>query len=178
MPAIDPVDRATAEEKLGEELASFARLGDDEATFLRILAHVPNYAEALWGAMSEALFEGNVDHRLKEIIRVQLARTAGDPYFSTLRSEPAVDAGLTEDDIDAGRDGFEDDPRFTDAEKWALRYAYLMYREPEKIDAAFYDEGKRHFSEAQIMEIGGLIAIHYGMDVFMRTLQPGESAAE
>ena len=178
MPAIDPVDRATAEEKLGEELASFARLGDDDATFLRILAHVPNYAEALWGAMSEALFEGNVDHRLKEIIRVQLARTAGDHYFSTLRSEPALDAGLTEDDIDAGRDGFEDDPRFTDAEKWALRYAYLMYREPEKIDAAFYDEGKRHFSEAQIMEIGGLIAIHYGMDVFMRTLQPGESAAE
>jgi alkylhydroperoxidase family enzyme len=175
MPAIDPIDRETADARLADELASFARLGDDEGTFLRILAHVPDYAEALWGAMSEALFEGNVDHRLKEIIRIQLARTAKDPYFSELRSKTAVDAGLTEDDIDAGEEGFDEDPRFTDAEKWALRYAYLMYREPEKIDAAFYDEGKRHFSEAQIMEIGGLVAIHYGMDVFMRTLQPGAS---
>ena len=175
MPAIDPVDRKTADERLAEELASFARLGDDEGTFLRILAHAPGYAEALWGAMAESLFEGNVDHRLKEIIRVQLARTAKDPYFSELRSKPALDDGLTEDDIDAGQEDFEEDARFTDAEKWALRYAYLMYREPEKIDAAFYDEGKRHFSEAQIMEIGGLVAIHYGMDVFMRTLQPGST---
>lgn len=174
MPAIDPVDRETADAMLSDELASFARLGDDDGTFVRILAHVPDYAEALWGAMSEALFEGNVDHRLKEIIRIQLARTAKDPYFSNLRSRPALDAGLTEDDIDAGQEDFEDDPRFTDAEKWALRYAYLMYREPEKVDAAFYDEGKRHFSEAQIMEIGGLVAIHYGMDVFMRTMQPGD----
>ncbi len=46
-----------------------------------------------------------------------------------------------------------------------------MYREPEKVDAAFYDEGKRHFTEAQIMELGGMIAVHYGMQVFMRTLE-------
>ena len=46
-----------------------------------------------------------------------------------------------------------------------------MYRAPEQVNASFYDEGKQHYSEAQIMEIGGLIAIHYGMAVFMRTLQ-------
>ncbi|HEX6286313.1 MAG TPA: carboxymuconolactone decarboxylase family protein [Acidimicrobiia bacterium] len=175
MAAINPVDRWTADEKLSIERASFARLGDDEATFLGILAHVPDYAEALWGAMSEALFEGNVDHRLKEMIRIQLARRAGDPYFSKLRSKPALEAGLTEDDIEAASGDFENDPRFSDAEKWALRYAYLMFRDPEKIDTAFYDQGKKHFTEAQIMELGGLIAIHYGMDVFMRTLQPGEN---
>lgn len=177
MTAIQPVGRNEAEARgLGDEMRSLSRLGDPDATFLRILAHVPNYAEALWGAMSEALFEGNVDHGLKEIVRVQVATTAGDPYFSRLRSRPALDTGLTENDIDAGREDFEDHPRFTDAEKWALRYAHLMYRKPEKVDAAFYDEGKQHFSEAQIMELGGLIAIHYGMNVFMRTLQPEEDA--
>ncbi|MDH3499796.1 MAG: hypothetical protein OEM97_06710, partial [Acidimicrobiia bacterium] len=94
-----------------------------------------------------------------------------DPYFAGIRSGPAITAGLTEDRIEAALGDFENDPQFTDAEKWALRYAYTMYREPELIDAAFYDEGKRHFSEAQIMEIGALIAVHYGMYVFMRTLQ-------
>ncbi len=174
---IDPIDREAAEERgLGATLESFARLGDPGASFPRILAHVPGYAEALWGAMSEALFEGGVDHRLKEIIRLQLAATARDPYFSNLRSGPATEGGLTEDRIEAGRAGFEDDPQFTEAEKWALRYAHLMYRQPEKVDAAFYNEGKRHFTEAQIMEIGGLLAIHYGMQVFMRTLQSGSDA--
>lgn len=51
---------------------------------------------------------------------MQLARTAGDTYFSNLRSAKAIEQGLT---------------------------------------------------EAQIMELGAFIALHYdGMQVFMRTL--------
>jgi len=172
MTFIEPISREEATERgLGPALDTFAEMGDAEAVFPRILAHAPKYAEALWGAMSEALYQGGVDHRLKELIRLQLAATAGDTYFSSLRSAEATAAGLTEGLVEAGLKGFGDDPQFTEAEKWALSYSYLMYREPEKLDAAFYDEGKQHFTEAQIMEIGGLVAIHYGMQVFMRTLQ-------
>ncbi len=172
-PLIEPVDRTEAESAgLDGELDSFVRLGDDDATFPRILAHAPRYAPAIWDAMAEALFEGSVDHSLKELVRILLAHTAEDPYFSSLRSRQAIAEGLTEDRVEAALGDFESDPQFSDAEKWALRYAYTMYREPERVDAGFYDEGKRHFSEAQIMELGGLIAIHYGMQVFMRTLAP------
>ena len=38
------------------------------------------------------------------------------------------------------------------------------------MDAAFYAEGKQHYSEAQIMELGAFIAFHYGMQVFMRAM--------
>jgi alkylhydroperoxidase family enzyme len=173
MTLIDPVDRSQAEEQgLRSRLDSFTGLGDESATFIRILARAPGYAEALWDAMAEALFEGNVDHSLKEIIRIQLANKAEDPYFSSLRSKKALDSGLTEERIAAGQGDFVNDPQFTDAEKWALDYAYRMYRTPETVDAAFYDEGKQLWSEAQIMELGGLIAIHYGLQTFMRTLQP------
>lgn len=153
---------------------SFIRLGGGDATFPRILAHVPGYAEAMWGAMSEALFEGAVDHQLKEIIRIRLARTAGDPYFSSLRSVRAVESGLTEDRVDAGCGDFEDDPQFSDSERWALRYASRMYAHPASVDSGFYEEGKRHFTEAQIMELGGLIAVFHGMAVFMSTLAGGD----
>lgn len=170
MTLIDPVESADLEKRLHSRVDSFAGLGDETATFVRILAHAPGYAEALWDAMAEALFEGNVDHSLKEIIRIQLAVTAEDPYFSALRSKRAIDAGLTEERIAAGQGDFMNDPQFSDAEKWALEYAHRMYRTPETIDASFYDEGKTHWSEAQIMEVGGLVAIHYGMQVFMRTL--------
>ena len=52
-----------------------------------------------------------------------------------------------------------------------MRYARELYRNPENVDAAFYAEGKQHYSEAQIMELGAFIAFHYGMQMFMRTLE-------
>ena len=52
----------------------------------------------------------------------------------------------------------------------ALRYAREMYTNPENVNATFYAEGKRHYSEAQIMELGAFIALHYGMHAWARTL--------
>ena len=171
MPIIQPLDRDKIEEKGWERiLRRCEEVQAPDDLFVRILARAPGYAKAIHDAMHMSHAEGNVPHTLKEIIRVQLARRAGDTYFANLRSRKAIEEGLTEELVEAGCGDFEADPRFTPAEKWALRYAWLMYREPKKIGKAFYDEGKRHWSEAQIMELGGMIALHYGMQVFMRTL--------
>jgi len=176
MSVVEPIDRDLAiQQGLGDILRSCEESGVSDELFPRILAHVPGYAEAIYDAMYRAHALGNVDHKLKEIIRIQLARTARDPYFSNLRSKRALADGLDEQRIDAGSGDFENDPGFTAGERWALRYSYLMYRQPEKIDKTFYDEGKQHFTEAQIMELGGMIALHYGMQVFMRTMQVGPS---
>jgi alkylhydroperoxidase family enzyme len=156
--------------ELRELIDRCSELGVPDTLFPRILARVPHYAKALLRAMLHSHAEGNVDHRLKEVMRVQLARFAGDPYFANLRSKKARAAGLDEATIDAGSGDYDDDPRFTEAEKIALRYSDQMYLDPGKVDRAFYDEMKRHFSEAQIMELGAFIALHYGMQVFMRTL--------
>ena len=51
------------------------------------MAHAPGYSEALFDALYRSHVDGNVDHKLKEIIRVRLARQAQDPYFSNLRSQ-------------------------------------------------------------------------------------------
>lgn len=159
------------EPKQREMLERARALHVPDQQFLQVLAHAPGYAEALFEALYESHARGGVDHKLKEIIRVQLARHAGDPYFAALRSQAALDAGLSEADIEAGCGDFENDGRFGPAEKWALRYAHLMYREPKRIDAAFYAEGKTHYSEAQIVELGAFIALHYGLQVFARTLR-------
>jgi alkylhydroperoxidase family enzyme len=172
MPIIEPLDKDRIKDKGFEKLlAQCEEIGAPDALFLQILAHAPGYAKALHDAMHMSYAEGGVDHKLKEIIRVQLARKAEDTYFANLRSAKARKEGLTEERIEAGCGDFESDPKFTAAEKWALRYAWLMYREPGKVNKDFYDEGKKHFSEAQIMELGGFIALHYGMQVFMRTLR-------
>ena len=150
--------------------AQAVALGVPDETVCGIVARVPEYAKALLRAMLMSHAEGSVDHRLKEIIRVQLARTARDPYFARLRSTKARALGLGENAIDAGSGDYENDPQFSAAEKCALRYAERMYLAPAMIDAEFYAEMKRHYTDAQIMELGAFIAFHYGMQVFMRTL--------
>lgn len=174
MPHIEPLSPTEIRDaELSELIGRCEALGVPDTLFPRILARAPGYAKALLRALLFSHTEGNVDHRLKEIIRVQLARTAGDPYFGGLRSARAIRAGLDEATIAAGSGKFENDPRFTAAEKWALRYAHEMYLNPENVDAAFYAEGKKHYTEAQIMELGAFIAFHYGMQAFARTLGAG-----
>ncbi len=171
MSRIMPVPReAVSDPELRDLIARGEALGVPDALFGRILAHVPSYAKALLRALVTSHAEGNVDHRLKELIRVQLARSAGDGYFAALRSAAAQRAGLTEAEVEAACGNFEDAACFSDAEKCALRYADRMYRWPDSINATFYAELKRHYSEPQIMELGAFIAFHYGMQRFMRTL--------
>jgi len=157
--------------RLKKMMAQAEDLHVPDPQFFQILAHAPGYAEALFDAFYQSYAEGNVSHKLKEIIRIQLARYAKDPYFAGLRSKRAKEEGLTEDDIEAGVEGFERDDRFSPAEKWALDYAYQMYRDPKKLNKSFYDQGKEYYSEAQIMELGAFVALHYGLQVFMQTLQ-------
>ena len=159
-----------SEAKLDKIRAQAAELGSVDENFIRVLSQVPGYTEALFDSLTRSHVDGTVDHKLKEIIRIMLARQAGDPYFGTLRSKPAAATGLTEEMIEAGCGDFETDDRFSEPGKWALRYAKQMYTEPKSVDAAFYDEGKTHYSEAEIMEIGTFIAFHYGMQVFTKAI--------
>jgi hypothetical protein len=172
MMTIDPVPLELIDDPgLKERLDQAQEIQTPDPLFLQIMAHVPSYAKAVFDAMYRSHVLGNVDHKLKEIIRIQLARLAKDTYFANLRSAKARQAGLTEEMIEAGCGDFENDEGFSKAEKWALRYAYLMFRERNRVDKTFYDEGKTLYSEAEIMELGAFIAFHYGLQVFMRTLQ-------
>jgi alkylhydroperoxidase family enzyme len=171
MTHVAPLPReAIADPEMRELMAQSQALGVPDDLFPRIVARAPEQAKPLMRALLMSHAEGGVDHRLKEIVRILLARFAGDGYFAALRSRKARDMGLDETRIEAGCNDYEDSDLFTEAEKWALRYADQMFLDPGKIDAAFYGELKKHFSEPQIMELGAFIAFHYGMQVFMRSL--------
>jgi len=172
MTYIAPLPRAAiADPALRALIAEAEKLGVPDDLFPRILARAPEQAVPLMRALVMSHAEGNVDHRLKEIMRILLARFANDKYFANLRSKKARAMGLTEQRIDDGCSAYEDDTKgFGAAEKCALRYADLMFLDPNQIDRSFYDEMKQYWSEAQIMELGAFIAFHYGMQMFMRSL--------
>jgi hypothetical protein len=50
-----------------------------------------------------------------------------------------------------------------------------MFLDADQVNKTFYDEMKKHRSEAQVIELGAFIVFHYGMQMFMRS--PGATAA-
>jgi hypothetical protein len=175
---VEPLPLAEIDDpELRDLIARAEALGVPGSEFGRIVARSPVHAKPFLRAMIMSHTEGNVDHKLKEVIRILLARFAEDPYFERLRSVKARAEDLTEELIDAGAGDYEDSAFFSEAEKCALRYADQMYLDASKVDADFYAELKTHFSEAEIMELGAFIALQYGMQMFMRTLERATPAA-
>ena len=167
---------AISDPELLELIAQGEALGVPDDLFPRLIARAPAQAVPTMRALLMSFTQGNVDHKLKEIMRILLARFANDKYFASLRSIKARAAGLTEQRIDQGCFEYEDDTKgFSEADKIALRFADLMYLDANQIDKAFYDEMKRHWSEAQIMELGSFMVCHYGMAMFMHSM--GATAA-
>jgi len=82
----------------------------------------------------------------------------------TVRYAGARQAGLTEDKI-AALDHLDSDV-FTPRERAALRFADLMATEHLKVDDAVFAELRRHFSEAQIVELGVSTAMFVGFGRF------------
>ena len=81
MPRIEPLDKDRVEEKgWARILARCEEIGAPDDLFVRILARAPGYAKALHDAMHMSHAAGKVDHKLKEIIRVQLSRAADCNY--------------------------------------------------------------------------------------------------
>jgi alkylhydroperoxidase family enzyme len=161
---------AITDPEMHDLMAQSKTLGVPDDLFPRIVARAPEQAKSFMRALLMSHVQGAVDHRLKEVIRILLARFVGDSYFAALRSRKAREMGLDEERIEAGCSNYEDSNSFTAAEKCALRYADQMYLDATKIDAAFYEELKTLFTEPQIMELGAFIAFHYGMQMFMRSL--------
>ena len=72
--------------------------------------------------------------------------------------------------IDDGIDNYASSDNFTEAEKLALQYSELMAEDPEKIDDAFYDQLKQHYSTEEIVELGAYIGFNVGYHTFFGTL--------
>ena len=77
---------------------------------------------------------------------------------------------MTEELLDDGIENYADSDNWTEGEKIALRYSELMGSTPEKIDAAFYDELKKHYSTEEIVELGVYIGFNVGYHTFFGTL--------
>ena len=146
----------------------------DEKTALelgltRFFAHQPEMTKGLAAFGGALKANRSLPPRLVELVRLRVA------FFNQCRSCMAIryrDAqadGLTEDLVCSLEKPHEADD-LTDAEKAAIRFGELFATDHLAIDDAVYDELHRHFSEAQIVELGFNVALFVGVGRFAATL--------
>ena len=100
------------------------------------------------------LYDGLLPHTLKEMCRIRISVGHQCGYCSTVRSNVAVEQGLTEALVAEALD-WQSSTKLSEREKAALRYADLFKSGDDAIDSdAVYEELRRHFSEEEIIELG------------------------
>ena len=52
-----------------------------------------------------------------------------------------------------------------------MRYSELMATDPDKVDAAFFDDLRRHYSDEEIVELGVFIGFNLGYHTFFGSLK-------
>jgi alkylhydroperoxidase family enzyme len=74
-PRIDPIDEQAASEKTRRHFAVAEERGAPNSTLLRILARDPRSMSAFYDSWNSVFYDGErLDHGLKEIVRVRMAR--------------------------------------------------------------------------------------------------------
>lgn len=66
--------------------------------------------------------------------------------------------GYSEEEI-AALDHPGDSPLFSEAVRVSLRYAERMTRDAHTVDAALFEEMKRHYSASQILELTSVVGL-------------------
>jgi len=166
---ISYVDPATiGDARMLAELDRCRREGTPRPESQAIRAHVPaafwSFAEAWEGVFRN----GVMDHSIKELCRVYVSRSVKCEYCGNQRSVRSAKQGLKEDDY-MDLLNFEKSARYDERQKAALAYTEAITWDLEA-DNALWERLDRHFSEAQIVELGYFVAITMGQQRWLRTL--------
>jgi alkylhydroperoxidase family enzyme len=161
-----PLEDMTPE--MREEMARCAREGTPRPESSAVRAHVP---AAFWffaNGWNDLFRNGVVEHDLKELCRVYISRAVNCEYCGNQRSEQGRSLGLVEGQYDDLLN-FEASAGFTDRQKAALAYAEAIAWYLDGSDE-LWERLHRHFSEAELVELGCMIGLTLGQQSWLRLL--------
>ena len=146
----------------------------DEKTALelgltRFFAHQPEMTKGLGAFAGSLKINRTLPSRLVELVRLRVAFFNQCRSCMAIRYPDALADGLTEDLVCSLEKPHQADD-LTDAEKAAIRFGELMATDHLAIDDAIYDELHRHFTDAQVVELGLNVALFVGVGRFAATL--------
>ena len=134
---------------------------DLEQGLTRFFAHCPEQALGLMQFGRALKRNRALPERLVELVRLRVAFFNQCRSCMAIRYTDAVNDGLSEDLVCSLAKPHEAD-NLSDAEKAAIRFGELMATDHLAIGDAIYADLRRHFSEAEIVELGMTCAFFVG----------------
>lgn len=135
-----------------------------EPTFVEVFAAAPELLRFVMGDFyGNIFFGGSVDNRYKQLVRLKLSLVHGCHTCNLQNIPGSLEAGITQDQIDAMGE-FEEGP-FSDQDKAVLRFAgqIALTNMEGRMSPALYEQLSRHFSDAQICELGVVAGVISGL---------------
>jgi AhpD family alkylhydroperoxidase len=128
------------------------------ANLQRILAsHAPYLARWMLGLTASVRQPGlgaSVEPRLRALATIKTSMTNGCEYCTAHTSMYGEALGLTAQELEAMTgDGWKESPAFSDRDKAVIQWSEAMTLNTARFDGPAWDDMKRLFSEAEIVEI-------------------------
>ncbi|CAN7612464.1 carboxymuconolactone decarboxylase family protein [Mycolicibacterium frederiksbergense] len=160
---------SVTEPDLVDILAQSRTFGTPRLESQAIRAHVPAVLRTFTASWQQTFRGGVLDHAIKELARVFIAKSLDCGYCAGQRSHLGAEAGLTEREFDEVIE-FRDSTVLGDREKSALMWAEAIAWDPNLADDALWEKLHAHFTEPELVELGYFIALTMGQQKFLKTL--------
>ena len=148
-----------------------------EQGLMRIYAHVPGIAKGLAAFGGALKMNRTLPDRMVELLRLRIAFHNQCRSCMAIRYTDALNDGVTEDLV-CSLEKPAEAANLTEAEKAAIEYGERFATNHLSIDDAMYDRLRKHFTEAQIIELGSIAAFFVGFGRLAATWSMTEELPE
>jgi alkylhydroperoxidase family enzyme len=151
------------------EMERCRREGTPRPESSAVRAHVPACFWFFANSWRDIFRNGILDHAIKELCRLYVSRSVQCEYCGNQRSAKATQCGAVIEDQVKDLIDFESSPRYNERQKAALAYAEAITWHLNS-DDAFWERLYKHFSEAELVELGCMIGLTLGQQSWLRLL--------
>ncbi len=102
--------------------------------------------------------DASVPQELRMLVAMAASLSAGCQYCTAHSGHAAFEEGVAQEKIDDLL-RYEESPHFTPAERAALALGFAAGRVPNETTEEHFDELKKHYTERQIIDLMGTVAI-------------------
>jgi alkylhydroperoxidase family enzyme len=129
--------------------------------FSGIYQHIPKISKYLIATKAAAKFSGTLSHRLYELVRIRMAFHTQCRTCMTIRYEDGINDGLDQAAICA-LERPQQAENLTPQERMAIEYCDKFALDWLSVDAKYFDKMRELFTEAEIVQLGMICALHLG----------------
>jgi alkylhydroperoxidase family enzyme len=145
--------------------------------FAGVMGHIPKANKYLVAVKAAAKHDGTLGHRLVELVRIRMAYHTQCRTCMTLRFKEGLEDGITQQLV-CSLEKPEEAADLTDRERKAREYTDKFALNWLTIDPGYFDGMRKLFTEAEIVQLGLVCALHLGTGRLMASFAVTEELPE